>query len=273
MPYSAYINIIEKDISHYLANLKADNSLLEPIKYALQSGGKRIRPQLMFASAEINGIDFADIRPLALALECVHSYSLIHDDLPAIDNSDTRRGKPTIHKAFGEGMAVLAGDALLNCAMEILFDAVRKKPYLIQAAQLLASKAGISGMIGGQALDIGLSKENAQGATVQTMSALKTGALFEYALSAPCLIPQQLPSFADFSNLGKRIGLIFQITDDLLDLKQEQDKVTLASFYGEDWCREQLAILEKECKAILQNYQEKGTKLAKLVHKIVYRSI
>ncbi len=273
MPYAHYNNIIEKDISNYLQNLQTQPLLLDALKYATLNGGKRVRPQLMFASAEINGVDFVDVRPLALALEFVHSYSLIHDDLPAMDNSGFRRGKPTVHKVFGEGIAILAGDALLNCAMEIAFDVVAQKPYLITVAQLLAKKAGVLGMIGGQVLDIGLSKENAQGASVEKMSALKTGALIEYALSAPCLIPQAHASLADFVKLGKNIGYIFQITDDLIDLEEEEDKVTLASFYGVEWCKEQLAILEAECIDILQNYQEKGAKLTSFIHKLTKRSI
>ena len=273
MPYTPYINIIEKDILQYINSITTETSLLDAMKYACLAGGKRIRPQLMFASAEINDIDFDDIRPLALALELIHSYSLIHDDLPAMDNSTLRRGKPTVHKVFGEGIAILAGDALLNCAMEILFAAAVNKPFLTKAAQMLAKKAGISGMIGGQALDISLTMQNAQGATVELMSALKTGALIEYALSAPCLVPHQLPSYADFASLGQKIGLLFQITDDLLDLSEEENEVTLASFYGIDWCKEQIETLEKECKDILQKYQEKGAKLAKIVHKLANRSI
>jgi geranylgeranyl diphosphate synthase type II len=272
--YSDYIDIIENDISDFLGGLKhIPSSLMDAVRYSCLNGGKRVRPILLFLSAEINDVDTDSVRPLAPALEFIHSYSLIHDDLPAMDNAELRRGMPATHKVFGEAMAILAGDALLNFAMEALTRAVCEKPYLAHAAKYLASKAGAEGMIGGQAMDISLYKENATGKVIEKMSMLKTASLMESALCMPCLIPDTKPNFAEFEKLGANIGLIFQITDDILDLGKEEDKPTLANHFGRQWCADKIASLEAECLEILDKYQEKSVFLKGFIHKLTNRSI
>lgn len=272
MPYSHFYNIIEKDISDFLQQKKGIHTeLYQAIEYAVLSGGKRVRPMLLFLSAEANGVSIDLVRPLALAVEVIHSYSLIHDDLPAMDNSDIRRGKPTVHKIFSEGMAVLAGDALLNFAMEILLGAVAEYPSLSLAAQQLAQKAGVLGMIGGQSIDITLEQGKDIG-QLENMSRLKTGAIIEWALSAPCLIPKRQECFVDFQKVGGNVGLIFQIADDIIDIGGEC-AVTFASVYGLDWCKAKKQKLEQECLTILQKYNQKTANLSAFIQKLTNRSM
>ena len=225
--YSEYKEYFESELYNQVSTLNsAEPTLKEAMIYSLKNGGKRIRPVIMLATAELLGVDKKDVLSFAIAIECIHAYSLIHDDLPAMDNDDLRRGKPTNHKVYGEAIAILAGDALLNYAFELILRRVSDKNS-ISAGRLLALYAGAFGMIGGQALDI-LSEDKPLGdkseETLYNIHANKTGRL----LSASVLVPSCLAGnlhFDELSTYGKNLGLLFQITDDILDFTSTPEKL------------------------------------------------
>lgn len=225
--YNEYKDYFEKELYSQVSSLNsAEPTLKEAMIYSLKNGGKRIRPVIMLATAELLGVDKKDVLSFAIAIECIHAYSLIHDDLPAMDNDDLRRGKPTNHKVYGEALAILAGDALLNYAFELILRRVSDKNS-ISAGRLLALYAGAFGMIGGQALDI-LSEDkplcDKSEEMLYNIHANKTGRL----LSASVLVPSCLAGnlhFDELSSFGKNLGLLFQITDDMLDFTSTPEKL------------------------------------------------
>jgi geranylgeranyl diphosphate synthase, type II len=238
--------------------------LTEAIRYSLLSGGKRLRPVLVLLAAEACGTEEADAMPAACAVEMIHAYSLIHDDLPAMDDDDLRRGQPTNHKVYGEAMAILAGDALLTLAFETLAKKVRPMSAAGLCCAALAQAAGALGMVGGQADDIlreqaatnsngshsagvngngananGANGNGANGHLPDTLEALesiharKTGALLSVSLELGALVaeasPEEKQALAEY---GRALGLAFQITDDLLDV--EGDEATVGKRVGKD---------------------------------------
>ena len=247
--FNDYKEIFEEYLFDKIDSINSPNDTLkEAMKYSVKVGGKRIRPILMLATAEVLAIDFEKVLPFAVAIECIHTYSLIHDDLPAMDNDDFRRGMPTNHKVFGEAMAILAGDALLNFAFETILRAVSDRNS-ISAGRLLALYAGSFGMIGGQANDI--LSENLTDATqlekenlLEIIHRDKTGRL----LTASVLVPSCLAGnlhFDKLSSYGTNLGLLFQVTDDMLDFTsnvetlgksvkkdENSNKLTFVTLYG-----------------------------------------
>lgn len=208
--------------------------VLDAMKYSIQAGGKRLRP-VLFLSAyelasdlgsnnstkEIGNID--SIRPMACALEMIHTYSLIHDDLPAMDNDDYRRGNPTNHKVYGEAIAILAGDGLLNLAYEVMLEhlpsSTKNLSGYLKAMSVIANSAGISGMISGQSADIQNQGDNNGESALEYIHSHKTEALITGALKAGVLVVSGDKDILEaVSSFGKRLGLAFQITDDILDL-------------------------------------------------------
>ncbi len=199
----------------------------EAIHYSLFAGGKRLRPILCLAGAEAVEADFHPLVPTACALEMIHTYSLIHDDLPAMDDDDYRRGKLTNHKVFGEGIAVLAGDALLTLAFEIL---AAQKDYppakILQVIGEIAGAAGTFGMIGGQVVDILSEGKDIDRKTLNYIHAHKTGALFRAAVRAGALLAgAKGEHLAALTGFAEHFGLAFQITDDLLDVVGDETKL------------------------------------------------
>ena len=202
----------------------------EAMSYAIYNGGKRLRPIMVFEGAFIAGADRQKAAPAACALEMIHCYSLVHDDLPAMDDDDFRRGKPTCHKVFGEDMAILAGDALLTGAFELLAsldcenDAERQR--LLQIIGEIAVAAGRAGMIGGQVIDLKSENQVIDYLTLQNLHALKTGKLFIAALRAGAILggidEAGLQSLTEYA---KHFGLAFQITDDILDIIGDEQEV------------------------------------------------
>ena len=213
---------------------------------------------------------------VAAALECVHCYSLVHDDLPAMDDDDVRRGKPTVHKAFDEASAILAGDALLTLAFDVLasIDGVPAVSRL-QLVTGLARAAGIGGMVGGQALDLAAETERPDEAGIVTLQKMKTGALIRYACEAGAIIAGA--SQADRQRLagfGAAVGLAFQLADDLLDLSSDEatmgkatgkdaaaGKATLAGLHGANWATDRLQGLVEEAQALLAPFGERARML------------
>ena len=194
------------------------SQLREAMAHALLDGGKRLRPALVLTACEAAGGKRAEGLPGAIALECLHSYSLVHDDLPCMDDDELRRGRPTVHKAFGEAMAVLAGDALLTLAFESLTRGPAPADRKMRALRLLADAGGAVGMVGGQALDLLAEGTEPELAQVEEIHRKKTGALIEAALGVGALLGGGSPPVVDaLRAYGRALGLAFQIVDDCLD--------------------------------------------------------
>ncbi len=233
--------------------------LFEAMRHATIGGGKRLRPLLAVAAARLFAIDPDRALRVGAAIEAIHVYSLIHDDLPCMDNDDLRRGKPTVHKAFGEDAAVLAGDSLHALAFEILADSrTHEDPFVRSDLVLeLASAAGPSGMAGGQMLDLCAEGQELDLAAITRLQQLKTGALIEYSVEAPCIMAR-IPADGrrPYRGFARNIGLAFQIADDLIDHSGDESsagkrtgkdasagKATFVSVLGADRARQQARCL------------------------------
>ncbi len=192
-----------------------NNQTAQAMTYALLGGGKRLRPRLVLSQVRTWSDEALDV---ACALEMIHTYSLIHDDLPALDNDDLRRGRPTVHKAFDEATAILAGDGLLNAAFETVLKLNLEPAKLVACCQVLADSAGIHGMIGGQ--DSDLFDQLDTKAAISSMYVRKTGKLLGAALALGAIIDDRQSEVPILLNLGERLGILFQIQDDVLELTQ-----------------------------------------------------
>ena len=215
---------ISKRVNYYLNSyLSKFNSsdLIVPMKYGLFPGGKKIRSKIIFDVGKIFNVKKRHLLILAASVEAIHAYSLIHDDLPCMDNDKLRRGKPSTHVKFGESTAILAGNSLLTTAFEILSDENLKvenktKSRLIN---LLSRCSGQTGIAGGQYLDLSYEKKKVSLQKILNMELKKTGKLFEFCCVAPLLINKNQTNLRSFSKIGKDIGLLFQIVDDMIDFK------------------------------------------------------
>ena len=226
MDLKPYLTRRRQQVDRYLQRCvpapKASDTLNKAMRYSLFSGGKRIRPILALAATEAVGGEAAAVLPFACALELIHTYSLIHDDLPAMDDDDLRRGRPTNHVVFGEGMAILAGDALLTEAFRIMSEAALKAgPAQDRALQVLseiAGAAGARGMVGGQAADISAENVAIDLPTVEWIHVRKTGALIRVAVRAGSVLGgARTDQLRRLSRYGEFVGLAFQLADDVLD--------------------------------------------------------
>ena len=252
-------------------------SLMAAMRHGALNGGKRLRPFLVLESAALFDADPDSALRVAAALECVHCYSLIHDDLPAMDDDDLRRGLPTVHKAYDEATAILAGDSLLTMAFEIIASeetalAADRSVALVRA---LGRAAGPGGMAGGQALDIEAESTSPDEAGIIRLQAMKTGALIRFACEAgPILAGANAAERERLAEFGSAIGLAFQLADDLLDLTanaatmgkatgkdQAAGKATLVALHGVDWARTQLAGLIGQAHDLLHPYGERAALL------------
>jgi farnesyl diphosphate synthase len=248
--------------------------LMAAMRHGSLNGGKRLRPFLLRESAVLLGGSSDAALRVGVALECLHCYSLIHDDLPAMDDDDLRRGQPTVHRAFDEATAILAGDSLLTYAFDIIAApetrlADRLKTELVLA---LARAAGPGGMAGGQALDLAAEKSAPDEAGIVTLQAMKTGALLRFACEAGAIVAGS--PVADRERLrlfGQKIGLAYQLADDLLDLTSDastlgkaagkdaaRGKGTLVGLHGRDWAEKRLEVLTNEAIGLLAPYEEKA---------------
>ena len=262
--------------------------LLEAMRYGSLDGGKRLRPFLLIESARLFGQPSHAIMRAGAALECIHCYSLIHDDLPAMDNDDLRRGRPTVHRAFNEATAILAGDGLLTLAFDILAapETVLDASIKIRLISDLARASGLGGMAGGQALDLEAEINPPDEAGIILLQAMKTGALLRFAARAGAVaMAASAEDIARLTHYGEIVGLAFQIADDLLDLTADtatlgkvtgkdaaRGKGTLVSLHGADWARGKLVALEAEAQNVLAPYGKKAATLNALAAFIGQRS-
>ena len=201
-----------------------DARLAESMRYSLMAGGKRLRPILLMAAADAVGAKGTDYLTAACALEMIHTYSLIHDDLPAMDNDDYRRGKLTNHKVYGDGMAVLSGDALLTLAFEVIARQKHTDPAtLLRVVQEISTAAGMNGMVGGQAIDLESEGHRIPMQELRKMHMGKTGALFRAALRSGAILAGATEGqLAALTSYAEGFGLAFQITDDILDVTGDE---------------------------------------------------
>tara|TARA_B100001287_G_C22597486_1_gene488778 strand:- start:34 stop:912 length:879 start_codon:yes stop_codon:yes gene_type:complete len=206
-------------LKDYLQKQLSDNKLYEAMDYGLFSGGKMIRSYLVHASCKILDVQEKEYIPIAAAVECIHSYSLIHDDLPAMDNDNFRRGKESTHKAYGEFTAILAGSSLLTLAFEIIsdfnFDVNNEKK--LKTIYALSSCSGHLGIAGGQFFDLSLKNDKASKDNIINMQNKKTGALMGFCIEAAAILAGKKDLEEKFRNIGIKMGLLFQIKDDFLD--------------------------------------------------------
>ncbi len=264
----------------------APETIHRAMRYSLFAGGKRIRPILCMEAASAAGDDSAGVAAAACALELIHTYSLIHDDLPALDNDDYRRGKLTNHKVFGEAMAILAGDSLLTLAFQVLagleIDSGRKVKLI---AELATASGTVNGMIGGQVADLEGEGKTPTAELLESIHRAKTGALLRASLRMGAIYAGAGPeAYAALSCYGEHVGLAFQIVDDILDVEEssevlgktagkdaQQQKITFPAVYGLETSRRMAGEQCERAHLVLAPFGERGARLHELADLIVHR--
>lgn len=281
---------IEQILRRFLPEAKGEQRLImEAMEYSLLAGGKRLRPMLMWETYRLFGGKGSVVEPFMAAMEMIHTYSLVHDDLPAMDNDEYRRGRKTTHVVYGEDMGILAGDALLNYAFETASQAfdLEDTDFLRvgKAMQILAKKAGIYGMIGGQVVDVKAAGEAISGEKLLFIYELKTGALIESAMMIGAVLAgADEAQTASVERIAKKVGLAFQIQDDILDVTstdeelgkpvhsdEKNHKVTYVTLFGIEKAAAQVAGLSAEAVALLESLNKNNEFLYLLVEKLVNR--
>ncbi len=260
--------------------------LAEALRYSLLGGGKRLRPLLTLMAAEACGCDYQQALPAACGVEMVHTYSLIHDDLPAMDDDDLRRGRPTCHKVYGEAMAILAGDALLTLAFEVIAKHTQPPEAAARCCAALAEAAGAAGMVGGQVDDLAAEQTGGDLQTLESIHARKTGALLlvSLRLGALCAAANELQTRA-LHEYGRRLGLAFQIADDLLDVQGDEaamgkrvkkdsgrHKLTFPALLGVEVSRRRAEVLIDEACAALSPLGQRANRLEAIARYVVERN-
>lgn len=286
-----FSNDFNSHISEFFSYPKgSEKQVSEAMFYSLSNGGKRLRPFLLCKTAELFGIDSDISLPVAMSLEMLHTYSLIHDDLPAMDNDDFRRGKPTCHKQYDEATAILAGDGLLTYAFEVLAKARNiGNDSKIKLIQLLAQKSGaFDGMIAGQMLDLQTEKTPSLSSEeiIKHIEEMKTGCLIAYACQAGAILGNATEEeYNIITTYARKIGIAFQISDDILDVIGDsalmgktlgkdaiQDKLTFVSLYGLDKAKNIAKELISQAKDTISYFDEKAQGLCELADFIISRN-
>ncbi|EFK07123.1 putative geranyltranstransferase [delta proteobacterium NaphS2] len=264
-------------------------ALIKAMRYSLFAGGKRLRPILCIAGAEAVGGVGQRVLPVACAVELIHTYSLIHDDLPVMDDDDLRRGKPTNHKVFGEAIALLAGDGLLTEAFSLMTSPKATEniepPGLLEVIQIIAVAAGCEGMVGGQVVDILWEGKNAEFETVKFLHTHKTGAMIRASVMSGAIAAGARESVVQhFSSYGHKIGLAFQISDDILDVEGDSEimgkmagadegkgKTTYPSVLGMDESKKIQEALVRDAVQDLEVFGDAAEPLRKIAYYIIER--
>lgn len=272
--YNAYLDLFENRLKQAVSGVKEEytNTLSSAVEYAVLDGGKRVRPVLCMATAEMLGADINVATDYAVSVEMIHSYSLVHDDLPAMDNDDYRRGKLSTHKKYGEALGILAGDGLLTLASENVLSAISRNSEKIDllcavnAAKTIFECAGINGMVGGQEVDLSANCSSEKGSLKNTLDYIienKTAKMIQ----APILVGSTLSGgkyYQELKDYGRNLGFLFQITDDILDEEsnfaemgktcgkdKKNNKLTSVSVYGLDGAKKLALRYYEACQEIL----------------------
>lgn len=260
-------SVVDNELSKVFTNKTGNyqEKIFEAMKYSLFTGGKRIRPILLLKSCEMVKGSYEEAIPFALALEMIHTYSLIHDDLPSMDNDDFRRGKPTNHKVFGEAIAILSGDGLLNLSYEIMVESIINKSkdkndynrYLL-AFKEISNASGVEGMIGGQVVDILSDGKIIDSSELKYMYKCKTAALIRAAVVSGGIIGgANNEEIKKLKIYGECVGLGYQIRDDILDMDEDRkiSKTTYLSFNSPGKAKEKVESLSKEAKKSIKSFK------------------
>ena len=288
--YQKRIKYIESVLTKYLPKQEGyQKIIMEAMEYSLMAGGKRLRPMLMLETFHLFGGEGEIIEPFMAAIEMIHTYSLVHDDLPAMDNDEYRRGRKTTHVVYGEDMGILAGDALLNYAFETAcraFDIAPDNSRRIgEALKILSGKAGIYGMIGGQVVDVKESGHSLTGDMLDFIYRLKTSALIESSMMIGAALAGAEPEeISRMEKIARGIGLAFQIQDDILDVTsttevlgkpvhsdEKNEKTTYVTWKGVEGAREEVSRMTDEAVCELHVIREDGGFLEELLKSLVYR--
>lgn len=264
--------------------------VVKAMAYSLFAGGKRLRPILCLAAVQAVGGNESQVLPVACALELIHTYSLIHDDLPAMDDDDLRRGKPTNHKVFGEAVAILAGDGLLTEAFQLM---CRRDPAsaidpgaLIKTIGIIARAAGYRGMVGGQVVDIRMEGREVDPATLEFIHTHKTAAMIEASVQAGAVLGGAAPPQEEaLGRYGRKIGLAFQVSDDILDIEGDsrvmgktagadisRKKATYPALFGMDRAKEIQKALVAEAISNLDSFDDRADPLRKIASYVIERT-
>ncbi|HOP99387.1 MAG TPA: polyprenyl synthetase family protein [Acetivibrio clariflavus] len=296
MEFMEKLEIYQDIVNNYLEECIKEKDILQKsvynaMRYSLLAGGKRLRPVLSLAVCDMLEGDLKEVLPYACAVEMIHTYSLIHDDLPSMDNDDYRRGKPTNHKVYGEALAILAGDGLLNMAFELMLENTSSNcnniENKVKAMAYIARSSGVRGMIGGQVVDIESENSEVPVETLEYMHRLKTGALIKASVISAAIICNA--SKEDIQKLGtyaEGIGLAFQIKDDILDVEGSVEKLgkkvgsdasnkktTYVSIYGLDKSKQMLAETTEKAIKSLDSFGQKAAFLKELAEYLVIREM
>lgn len=284
------VEIIEKILKKYLPAKEGHQKvIMEAMEYSVMAGGKRLRPMLMQETYQLFGGEGELIEPFMAAIEMIHTYSLVHDDLPAMDDDDYRRGRKTTHVVYGEAMGILAGDALLNFAFETAAKAFTLYPEksleIGKAMQVLAGKAGIYGMIGGQVVDVESAGYNLSKEQLDFIYELKTSALIESSMMIGAILAgAKEEDVKAVEKIAKNVGIAFQIQDDILDVTstveelgkpilsdEKNDKTTYVTLVGLEKSKEYVEAISMEAIELLLSFETKDSFLEELLKALIHR--
>ncbi len=280
-------NFEKKIFSLLPKTLFFSNKLQDAMKYVLKVGGKRLRPLILNEISSVLGVKKENSNRVAAAVEFIHCYSLVHDDLPAMDDDDLRRGHPTCHIKFDEATAILVGDAFQSLAFEILSNKKTHENSEVRCNLIteLAKSSGAEGMVGGQMLDLEAEKKILSLEKILELQRLKTGELFRFSCIAPCILAEKYDELKVFENFSSKLGLAFQIKDDLLDVEGniidvgkktgkdfKQGKETLVSLLGKENAKKKSKDLIEESIKIIEPFGEKAKNLIDLAKFVISRN-
>lgn len=282
--------ILKNEVNQYLTTYFQDKNdynklIYEAMAYSINVGGKRIRPILMLLTYSMYKSNYKNILPMACAVEMIHTYSLIHDDLPCMDNDDLRRGMPSNHKKFGEGVAVLAGDALLNEAFNVMLSCDIEHSVKIETMKILSYSSSAEGMIGGQIVDILSENRSISEKELYYMHSKKTGELIRSSIVCGAILGgASKEEIKILDEYGKKLGLVFQIKDDILDVEgdkeklgknvnvdSDNDKTTFVTLYGIEQCKRMAKNITDECFKLLYSLDRETKELEDITSFLLLR--